>query len=77
MLEVFKKLTESGWIVQGSEVRQIIQFIGISTAMVEGNRHLRHFLSEWLHALGLKQEIEHFLEGATEPDVQLFPLGGD
>ena len=30
ILEVYKKLTESGWIVKESEVKQTLQFLGIS-----------------------------------------------
>ena len=35
ILEVFKKLTESGWIVKLPEIRQIISFVGLSKKDIE------------------------------------------
>ena len=29
ILEVFKKLTESGWVVKRAEFKQILDFVGI------------------------------------------------
>jgi len=61
ILEVFKKLTESGWIVQKAEVKQIINFVGITVEDVKNNPDMTEFLNTWLKALGISQQMDYFL----------------
>jgi len=61
ILEVFKKLTESGWIVKKSEVKQIINFVGITVEEVRNNPDMTEFLNTWLRALGIPQQMDYFL----------------
>ena len=36
-LEIFKKLTESGWIIQLPEVKQIMSFLGVTYSDIYDN----------------------------------------
>ena len=36
VMEVLKKIVESGWIIQVVEMKQIIEFLQLKKAMIEG-----------------------------------------
>jgi len=44
VLEVFKKLTESGWIVRKAEFKQILDFVGISVEDFEASEQLSKYI---------------------------------
>jgi len=63
VLEVFKKLTESGWIVRCTEFKQILDFVGISAADFDENTQLTKYIKVFARELGLTvQEICEILQ---------------
>ena len=55
-------MTEAGWIVKKKEVKQIVEFVKITPQLVKSNQNLREFLLEWIRMLGLKEDLEFFLD---------------
>lgn len=57
ILEVFKKLTESGWIVKLAEFKQILDFVGIdfvNTDIREQNKDLKNFIRKFAEEIGIQ-----------------------
>lgn len=52
ILEVYKKLTESGWIVKESEIKQTLQFLDINREDVESDKQLSTFILKLLEVIG-------------------------
>jgi hypothetical protein len=57
MLEVFKKLTESGWIVKGPEFKQIIDFVEITVSQLVQDPSLKDFIAEFMKHLGCSENV--------------------
>lgn len=53
VLEVFKKLTESGWIVRKAEFKQILDFVGISVEDFEASEQLSKYIKMFSKQIGL------------------------
>jgi hypothetical protein len=53
MLEVLKKIVESGWIISTPEMKQVIEFLGVDSGIFKENQSNRHFLEKTLDEFGL------------------------
>jgi hypothetical protein len=53
-LEVFKKLTECGWVVNLPEFRQIIEYLGIRGAELHLNLQLSEYFMAFLAKIGVE-----------------------
>ena len=61
MLEVFKKLTESGWVVKLAEFKQILEFCKIDFANThhrEHNKSLKKFVEKFAEEIGIESKNE-------------------
>ena len=66
VLEVFKKLTESGWIVKLPEFLQILDFVGIDfvrTSPRDHNQELRKFIKKFAEEIGIRSNDMHKIIG--------------
>lgn len=77
MLEVFKKLTESGWIVKLPEFKQILEFCQIdfvNTPHREHNKLLKKFVEQFAQEIGIeaKNEIEQLIGIERRPGDPLY-----
>jgi hypothetical protein len=56
LIEVLKKIVESGWIIQKSEMKQIFEFVQIESSMVLGkdNYQFKKFLNLIIKEFGVK-----------------------
>ena len=66
LLEVLKKLTESGWIVGKAEIKQIIDFVGVGVKDVRHDPKLRDFLKYFLKQLSISESLEYFLNVSAD-----------
>ena len=57
ILEVFKKLSESGWTVDLTELKQIIRFVGVDPHALNTNFQLQDYLKAFCRALSLPAHI--------------------
>jgi hypothetical protein len=63
VLEVFKKLTESGWIVKKTEFKQIMDFVGIGANDFEENKQLQNYIKQFSREIGLSAaDISEIME---------------
>jgi hypothetical protein len=65
VLEVFKKLTESGWIVKLPEFKQILDFVGIDflRSPRAQDSHLKRFLWQFAEEIGINEADKESLLG--------------
>lgn len=66
VLEVFKKLTESGWIVKLPEFIQILDFVGIDfvrTSPRDHNQEVRKFIKKFAEEIGIHSNDMHKIIG--------------
>lgn len=62
ILEVFKKLVESGWIVRQPEVMKMFNLAGITSGIVRTQKGLDRFLKKFIAAAGMNNdEFSEFL----------------
>jgi 1,2-phenylacetyl-CoA epoxidase catalytic subunit len=54
-------LTESGWVVNMPEVKQIIQFLGMTPDEIEMTLQLREYFEVFLGQLGMEANIHLLL----------------
>lgn len=64
LLEVFKKLTESGWIIGKAEFKQITDFVGVTRECLATDRLLVDFIRNFLKCLGLHETVDEFMGGS-------------
>ena len=74
LLEVFKKLTESGWIIKLNEFKQILQFVGVDfvrTPYRHHNKELKMFVQRFAEEIGIesKPELEQLIGPEKKYDL--------
>ena len=59
ILEVLKKIVESGWIIAIPEIKQVVEFLGIKRESIQGNQnyHYRIFLEKIFKEFNIKCEL--------------------
>lgn len=69
ILEVFKKLTESGWLVKLAEFRQILEFVGvdfINNAVQKNDKVLKNFVQRFCEEIGISNDDIVFIIGRED-----------